>query len=411
MKKKYRRVLLMIETSRGFGRGLLHGISEYVKSQKMEREWVPWQISFEERGIKEGVPEDFGRWNGEGIILRSSSPEIHKKMKEKKCAYVELLGDNREVLPEIRTDEMCTAEMAVKHFEERGLIHFGFYTYGNNWWSNIRRDMYIKILTEKKKKYFVLDYDSGGGEVTSYSGWEERYRRPLYNWLKRLPRPIGIWAASDMQAVHVLQACQELEISVPEEIAVLGTTNDTLLCNLQHPQLSSIHLNAERMGYEAARLLDKKMSSWSGDKKKKEDTGTVLEIPPVGVVTRQSTDTLAIHDQDMAEAIHFIRGNYMHDISVGDVADEISLSRSTLDRHFRMWFGHSVKSEISRLRMELAKKLLRETEISVAEVSRKIGFRRTEYFIRTFKQQFKLTPQKYRAENRVSESEKNVLLE
>ena len=158
-------------------------------------------------------------------------------------------------------------------------------------------------------------------------------------WLTSLPRPVGVMASNDVRGIDVLNACQTRGLRVPDEVAVLGVDDDALLCEICSPPLSSVVPNIEAIGYEAAARLDRLMDG------EREESGERF-VPPLGVTTRLSTDVLSVGDQEFATAVRFIRENACHGITVTDVLDHVLISRSTLERNFRLYLGRSPQAEI-----------------------------------------------------------------
>lgn len=175
---------------------------------------------------------------------------------------------------------------------------------------------------------------------------------------------------------------------MPEQVAVLAADNDELLCEACNPSLSGIALTSERIGFEAAKLLDRMMHGVAPPKRP-------LLLEPTGVVTRQSTDTLAVEDPDLARAVAFIRSHATDPIQVSDVLVEVPVSR-WLERRFHEVLGRGPAAEIRRVRLDRAKHLLAETDLPVAEVATLAGFGSREYMAATFKQELDLTPRQYR---------------
>ena len=119
--------------------------------------------------------------------------------------------------------------------------------------------------------------------------------------------------------MRLLDICRELGIAVPEEMAILGVGNDPVICETLRPTLSSIDLDARRIGYEAARLLDRKMAG--------EQANESILIPPSHIAVRQSTDLMVIDDADVVQAMRFIREFACAGIDVALVADKVGLSQ------------------------------------------------------------------------------------
>jgi LacI family transcriptional regulator len=188
---------------------------------------------------------------------------------------------------------------------------------------------------------------------------------------------------------EVLYACRALGLLVPEQVAVMGGDEDSLLCETCNPPLSGVALTSERIGYEAAALLDRLLH---GEARPAEPT----LIEPTRVVVRQSTDTLAITDPDLAQAIAFIRVHAATAIRVSDVLRAVAVSRSWLERRFQESLGRSPAEEIRRVRLDRAKQLLAETEMPVPQVAVAAGFGSREYLAYAFKQVTGLTPREFR---------------
>ena len=193
----------------------------------------------------------------------------------------------------------------------------------------------------------------------------------------------------DDRGQQVLEACQQAGIYVPDEVAVLSVDNDEYLCNLSFPPLSSIDVNPERIGYEAAETLNRMMAG-------KQEGFQETIIPPRGVVTRQSTDVMAMKDQDIVKAVRYIRDHACSDITVDDVLDQLSISRSMFNRRFKKILGRSPKAEMIRVQIERARELLIDSDLPVQEIAESCGFQEPKYFIQVFHRRVGVTPLTFR---------------
>ena len=182
-------------------------------------------------------------------------------------------------------------------------------------------------------------------------------------------------------------------MAVPDEVAVVGVDNDGLLCELSDPPLSSVEPDARRTGYTAAEILDRLMRG-------RRVPVLSHRIPPIGVVTRQSSDTMAVGDADVAEAVRFIRENACSGISVKDVLQRVPLSRRALETRFVKAVGRTPHAEVERVRLERAKHLLLATELPVYEVARRTGFRYQEYLSVAFRRYAGVSPTQFRKDAR-----------
>ena len=185
-----------------------------------------------------------------------------------------------------------------------------------------------------------------------------------------------------------------MNVAVPEELAILGRGNDPVICETARPTLSSVDVDARRVGFEAAGLLDRMMAGKPADE--------CIYIPPKRVVVRQSTDLVAIQDPDVAQAVRIIRESACGDIDVSTIVESVGISRRVLESRFLQHLGRSPKTEIMRVRIETAKTLLAQTDKTSESIARKCGFGSLEYFTRVFRDKVGMRPQAYRKTQRIS---------
>ena len=385
MGKRKKHILINVETSRAYGRNIIRGVSQYLIENG------GWTVYLEDRGLQEN--HDWVKnWQGDGIISRTSSYEMAALIAEKRIPIVEMLGDGKTVVSEVPANEQTGAYLAAEHLIECQLKHFAFFAYGNVWWGKLRGKFFLEALAQHKFSPHIFPGHLAG-PWSIYPHWEAEYDQMLPQWLTQLPKPVGLWAVNDFAATRIIEACEHARIAIPEEIALLGTTNDTLLCNLLTPPLSSVDLNSFQAGYSAAKILDAKM-------RQKEIPQTPVLIPPLGVVKRQSTDMTVVTDSDVAEALRYIRSNGGEGISVVEVANHVNLSQSTLERRFREHIKRTPEKEILRIRIKRIQTLLLESDFPLREICRKTGFATPEYMIQVFRCETGLTPKEYRTQLR-----------
>jgi len=184
-------------------------------------------------------------------------------------------------------------------------------------------------------------------------------------------------ACNDACSREVLQACATAGLHVPDEFAVVGVDNDKLLCELSEPPLSSNALNLEQAGFEAAMPLDAMISG----QPKPQDT---VLVKPVTVAARQSSEVIAQDDPLVDAALRFIRDHAGQPIGVPDVVGELQACRRTMERRFTRAVGRSILQEITRCRLDRAKRLLMETELPVHRVATSSGFPSIQTINRNF---------------------------
>jgi LacI family transcriptional regulator len=283
-------VVLLIETSNEYARGLLRGIMAYI------REHERWSIYLPEQGRGEAPPGWLKRWHGDGIIARIETPQIGRAVAASHLPAVDLsAGRHVPGIPWVETDDEAFSRAAVDHRLQRGFRQFGYCGEPQYNWSKWRREHFEQMVAQAGGQCYVYESTATAGKPTSY----QREHRRLVAWVRKLPKPIGVMACYDIKGQQVLDACREAGIAVPEEVAVIGVDNDALLCNLASPPLSSVIPNTHRTGYQAAALLARMMAG--------EQLGEQAHrIGPLGIATRHSTDIVAVDDPDVAAAVRFI---------------------------------------------------------------------------------------------------------
>ncbi|QDS91017.1 Xylose operon regulatory protein [Rosistilla ulvae] len=379
-----RRVALIIETSRTYGRDLLRGIKRYT------HEHEPWSLFVEARDLDSKPPSWLRSWHGDGILTRSGSYAIASAVRRTGIPAVELRSRRWNTkLPHLGIDNGLVATMVAEHFLERGFQHFGVFALDVEPYFVERRKKFVSFLHERGFQCSVFRQP---GQLEKAEAWESQQRQ-LMDWIRELPRPTAIMACTDQLGCWLLDACFRLSIRVPEDIAVVGVENDELLATMSTPPLSSVRFPGEQLGYEGARMLERMMR------------GEDLEIrsallAPLGVETRQSSDIVAIDDPWLSRAIQIIRERATDGLNVTDLMTEVPLSRSSLERGFRQFLGRSPNEEIVRVRVEQVCRLLRETDINLDGIAQRAGFSRAQYMVEVFRKHKGMTPGVYRRQHK-----------
>ena len=374
-------VALIVETSKVYGREILLGIRRYLSLHG------PWSIFAQERGQDDGDPSWLARWRGDGIITRGLDPALCRRAQKRGIPVVSLrhLLEQPE-FPTVFPDQKLIASRIVEHFLSRGFRHFGYCgVAGGKRWERARFAAFSALVAKH------------GGTCSEYlppGGWEqpqnwERAQAALIKWLRKLPQPAGVMTTHDSQGVQVLDACRRAGLHVPDEVAVASVDNDPVLCELASPPLTSLDQNAQKLGYEAAALLGRMMR---GDK----IAAANFFFEPGEVVTRQSTDVVAVKDPQVSKAIRFIRGNACSGIDGTQIARASGLSRRALEKKFRTVTGRTPMEQVHEIRLRRVKQLLTETDGTLPVIAGQSGFEYHEYMCRFFKKQTGMSPGEYR---------------
>lgn len=378
--KRIRQVALLIDTSTDYSSLLIEGVARFTKTHE------PWDLLVQPRGEHERslMPR---HWTPCGVIARVTHLALANDLKKRNIPVVNVsLSQIRgQPFPQVTVDEAVLGRMAANHFRERGLRHFG---YLGMWRQQNYLDHCGPAFADELRRHNA-DCVIHLPRVRTAAPHSLLTHADLRNWLKKLPKPIGIFAVDAEDAHNLADACRAVNLHVPNQIAILVGEDDRLLCEISHPPLSAIDLGSERIGYEAAALLSRLML------RRKPPADPIL-LAPERIHTRQSTDTLAMQDGELAEAVRFIRQHAFEPFTVADLLARIPVSRRSLELRFQRVLGISPAAEIRRVRLERAKELLTTTNLSIPEVAAASGFEHVEVMNRLFRKLVDLTPTQYR---------------
>jgi LacI family transcriptional regulator len=352
------------------------------------RERRTWSVYLSEHTRGDKAPAWLSSWDGSGIIARIENPSIAEALRPLKMPMVDVSAARLiPSLPWFETDDGAIAHLGAEHLLERGFTNFGYAGDSRFNWSKWREEHFVNSLRAAGHSCSVFT------GARKRPGGADEETDALSHWIRSLPKPVGVMACYDFRGQQVLDACRRIGVAVPDEVSVVGVDDDDLLCELSNPPLSSVVPNTYRTGYEAAALLDEMMA---GQKFK----GEAHLIAPLGVATRQSTDVLAIHDRNVARALHYIRNNACDGINVQDVIKVVPQSRRLMEKRFVKFIGRTPHQEIIRVQLERVKQLLTQSELSIDEIATRCGFAHVEYLSVAFKRELGMPPSKYRLLNR-----------
>ncbi len=380
------RVLLLVETSTAFGLSMLQGIGRYV------REHGPWSFFLEQRGLEEPPSRRLKRWRGEGIIARTATRSVADLVKAAGVPVVELLGDQADGPAKVLCDSTAAGRLAAEHLLGCGLRNFGFFAFGEAWWIAMYRDGFQQTLGAQGHACDVYQVPSANRRLLPK--WRDAQEPGVTAWLRSLPRPAGVFAPSVEYAARLLDICRNIDLAVPEQIAVFTAPNDEALCIVTTPPLSAVEQGSRRVGYEAAALLGRMMAGEPAPEHP-------LWLPPSHVVVRRSTEVLAIEDDDTAQAVRFIREHACEGIGVPQVSNAIGLSRRVLERRFQQYLGRTPKDEILRVKIDRVKFLLSQTHMAIENIAHNSGFPSFKNLAKLFLREAGITPLAYRKANRI----------
>ena len=407
-------VVLLMFPFAGYDRGLLHGITRY---SQLHGPWVfclsgdhprvpkpdfdsIWGKLFTETPVarlRRGESFDLRGLDAAGIIGRIHSPGITRPILASGLPVIAIdlpqeqlaKSDPLSKVSEIRADSHLAGRLAADHLLERGFIHFAFCGFNERIWSQGRQEGFFECLQHHHYvSYSVYDPPRHKRALP----WD-REQTLVIAWLRSLPKPVGIMACNDIRGRHIIEASLAAGLQIPDDVAVVGVDDDRLLCNMANPPLSSVVLNLEHAGYQAAELLDNLMSG-----RTKQPQQIIAEA--LWVTARRSTDIVAVEDRHVAAALRFIRDHFRHSITIVEVIEKSGTSRRNLEIRFQRSLGRSIREEIQHARLAWSKKLLLETNLSVEKIAYASGFSSLSYMSSVYRRELDTTPAQYRLQSR-----------
>jgi LacI family transcriptional regulator len=292
-------------------------------------------------------------------------------------------------LPVVTCDEKAIGRLGAEHLMDCGLRRFAF----------AGVDFPLSRQREAGFMGWLADQGFTCSTTATQPGGEDRWPLDFHpglpgfdHWLEAMELPVGIMAWNDRQASFLADACEGMGLAIPDDVALLGVDNNPFRCLTRTTVLSSVEQGRDRLGYEAAALLERLMA---GD----DPPDGPVRVPPVGVVTRRSTDVLAIDDVDVATAVRWLRDHCLDVSGVEGVEEVVTCSRATLDRRFRKVVGHSMGQELRRARLVRARELVVRSRLTMLDIALRCGFAGLPHFSAAFKEAFGQAPSDYRRQH------------
>ncbi|MBI9018862.1 MAG: XylR family transcriptional regulator [Phycisphaerae bacterium] len=376
--KNKKNILLALTTAH---HGLYRGVARYAR----EHDWHLVTDMLYAANIPYG-------WRGDGIISHVGYwNELADFIRSAKEPRVELTNVRPDIdVPHVEGDNHQIGEIAAQHFLERGYRNFAWAPFTDDIINKHRYEGFCEKLNNNGFDCTILPpqhHLSGTPLRIDWSG----HLKILKNKILKLPKPLAIFCYNDCVAANVLHACQQAEILVPEQVALVGTDNDELLCEAVTVSLTSVMHDLEGIGYQGAMLLDQQIDKLT-------IPSEFILVPPKGIAVRQSSDMLAVSNLQVAHALSYIWNNYMNpSLTVDKIVMATKLSRRPLEIAFRRETGRTINDEIIRVRLEKVKDMLKNTDMSVVDIATATGFTRANHLYRTFRKHFGITPRTFQA--------------
>jgi len=381
---KPHRIALLFNANKVYDRQVIAGIGQYLTSTR-----VKWDLFMEEdfRSRTVGIHQ----WRGDGIIADFDDPVVGEALASMPIPVVAVGGSYADEtqyphnIPYVATDNHKLVRLAYDHLIEQGLQRFAFYGLPpcpGNRWAHERELAFMQMVRADGLEGSVYR-----GSSTSAGGWG-RAQEEMVEWVRSLPKPIGIIATTDARARHLLQACIVADVPIPEQIAIVGIDNDPIAQLLCRIPLTSVIQGAEEMGRMAAQVLHQMLHG--GD-----CSTTRVLVPPVGINVQATSLHQPLKSAYVMRAKHYIRQYACLGIKTEQVADYVGISRTLLEEHFKRELKQSVHQTILEHKLEMARQMLNDPAIPLSDVAVRSGFTSLQYMYAVFRREFNCTPRQY----------------
>lgn len=330
---------------------------------------------------------DLKGWHGDGIIAALNTPAEASCAKTLSLPIVNISATlPKSPVPRVICDSRMLGELAADHLIERGFQQFAYYGLRGVAYSTARQEGFDERLAKSGFRSTSLLMPPTY-RVRSQQ-WRDQLRK-LVQWVTKLPKPVGLFAVTDYRARQVLDTCRQVGLRVPQQVAVIGVDNEEVICAHVQPRLSSVARNNRQEGYHAAAMLDLLL-------RHKPLPSVEESISPLGVVARESTETVAFQDPRLCDAIDYMNENLAAPLGVQELASHVGVSRRWMEYAFREALGESPYQYIRRRRLKLAQRLLeKDARVKIYEIARQTGFSSAKQFSMAFSQEFGSSPREY----------------
>ena len=350
-------VVILLESTYPTHTQILRGILRFTQLH------APWTLDV--RTGRAGEPTSFGagKWKVDGIIANRLPPELSALIRRHRTPTIVMNDIGREVRPiaRILCDNAAIARLAAETLAGKGFENFAFVGERSGiHWSVARERVFADEIARRGFPCRVYPTDEGGGAENG---------RRLQDWLRALPRPTALFAAYDIRARQVLDACHAAGLSVPDDIAILGVDDDEVICETAAPALSSIPLSMADAGFRAAELLDRVMSTG-----RRPRGAADIIFTGTHVAARRSTARDAVADALVRRCRALMEANVGRPFNVADLVASLGVSRRTLETRFRAATGRSLNDEITELRIRRAKTMLAKSALPQSAIAAACGF-------------------------------------
>ncbi len=384
-----RRVALMLDLEWSYKRhaGIFAGTQQFAQEQC-------WESTIDEFVSDTLTARRKKLIRYDGVIARATTQLAERAARlGVPVVNVWLSSPARDLLPGVFADFRASGRLRAEHLLARGFRNFAAIIAFKNRAQALELSEFHRLIDEAG--FSCVTAQVPQRLARSLAHWRKT-EQVIAAWMDAWQLPIGVTVGGDDVGRIVVQMCRERGWRVPEDVAIIVGQNEETLCENPRPSLSSMELGYERIGYEAARLLNRLMNEKENGKQKKGAAPEHILLPPQALVVRESTDFFAVEDELVASALEFIAAQSHKPIGPHEVARAIHMETRTLQRRFRKYLDRPIATEIRRVRIERAKRELTQSKRRLSEIARDVGFGDTMRMYEVFRRELGVTPSEYR---------------
>ncbi|MCK5676371.1 MAG: DNA-binding transcriptional regulator [Verrucomicrobia bacterium] len=351
------RIALLLGQDLGYCRGVLKGILAHHPDD------TPWQHRDSAPDIQ--VIPSLKKWNPDGIIAHIFDPSVAEALGRFNGPIVNTTDTLKGFdFPLVEVNNLAVGTQAANYFLSKGFINYGYF--GSSW----------AHFSLRREKGFREELGRHGFTVSTCNA--EFLPRPSFKqiwntadkniveWLCALPKPCAILASNDIPARHLTELCNELNLRVPGDIAILGVDNDEAECQMSSPALSSIELPTRLIGLQAAEMLEQLIRGELPNNRH-------IKIDPLRIIERGSTDTETHTDPMITKLIDLITQSADDDPGVDALARACGVSRRLLEKKVSSTLGTTILGLVQQQQVKMAKNLLLDYYLPIGQIAEKCG--------------------------------------
>ena len=377
-----RTIAIMVENSRAYGRAMIEGIAAYAQET---RDWILRPLTVEDAFTPH--LRDF-----DGVIARIADDRLAERLARSGLPVVDVFCQKaRPGIAGVDSDHRRIGEMAKDFFLSRNFANTAYCGIPGVAFSDARGNAFetdaTHVYANRSKK--PLD------ESQFYAERADRIpdMRQLKDWVKKLPKPVAVFCCNDLRAIQLQRVARGMGLRIPEDMAILGVDDDTILCSFAEVPTSSIDPNSFQVGYDAARLLRAMLL-----RKPAKKLHRIRHVRPGRLIERTSTEFMPVDPPWLGNVLMHIEKNMRRPIPASEIFALSGRSSTFVENVFRDRLRTSVQAYITSVKMREAKRLIADPSLRISEIAYRCGFSSPQYFCRTFTATFGVSPKTYRAQ-------------